>query len=242
MFYFLDRSFWNHPLLVIAFIISLMTVIFLRYFIVSVIYKSLLERFFHSKRNTFKQRSNQIKREVRWSILSSLVFALLCAISLLAYQYDLTAIYVDVETYSWAYFFVSPVIVLFLYETYYYWLHRWMHQPGIFKIVHKVHHDSMLPTVFTAFSFHPLEALLQFIFFPILILFLPLHPIMMGIIFTVLTISAMVNHSGKEIYGRGSLPKHIIGSAHHDLHHRMFRYNFGLTLTWWDKWMKTEHK
>lgn len=242
MFYFLERSFWNHPGLVIAFILSLMTVIFLRYFVASVIYKTLLERFKNTTRNSFKERSNQIKRELRWSILSSLVFALLCAISLLAYHYDLTAIYVDIETYSWTYFFASPLIVLFLYETYYYWLHRWMHHPRIFKVVHKVHHDSILPTVFTAFSFHPLEALLQFIFFPIMIIFIPLHPIMLGVIFTILTISAMINHSGAEIYGTRFLPKHVIGSTHHDLHHRMFKCNFGLTMTWWDRWMRTEHK
>ncbi|HEX6224822.1 MAG TPA: sterol desaturase family protein [Chryseolinea sp.] len=242
MFYFLERSFWNYPGLVITLIISLVTVIFLRYFIASVIYKILLERFFHTKRNSFKERSSQIKREIRWAMLSSLIFALLCAISLLAYQYELTAIYVDVETYPWTYFFASPVIVVLLYETYYYWLHRWMHQPRVFKIIHKVHHDSILPTVFTAFSFHPLEALLQFIFFPVLIIFIPLHPIMIGVIFTALTISAMVNHSGAEVYGTRSLQKHIIGSTHHDLHHRMFKFNFGLTLTWWDKWMKTEYK
>ena len=242
MYYFLDRSFWSHPGLIITFISSLTTAIFLRYFIASLIYKLLLERFFHTKRNSFKGRSIQIKAELRWAMLSSLVFAVLCALSLLAYHYDLTAIYVDIETYSWIYFFASPVIVLFLYETYYYWLHRWMHQPRIFKVVHKVHHDSILPTVFTAFSFHPLEALLQFIFFPVVIIVLPLHPIMIGVLFTALTISAMINHSGVEIFGTGSSSKHIIGSTHHDLHHRTFKFNFGLTLTWWDRWMKTEHK
>jgi lathosterol oxidase len=65
---------------------------------------------------------------------------------------------------------------------------------------------------------------------------------MIGVIFSILTVSAMINHSGEEIYGKGSLPNHIIGSRHHDLHHRTFRFNFGLNLTWWDKWMKTEHK
>jgi sterol desaturase/sphingolipid hydroxylase (fatty acid hydroxylase superfamily) len=218
-----------------------MVAIFLRYFIVSIIYKVFLERFLQNTRNSFKERGNQIKREVRWAIASSLVFALLCAITLLAYQNEMTAIYVDIETYSWIYFFASPVIVLFLYETYYYWLHRWMHQPKIFRVVHKVHHDSTVPTVFTAFSFHPLEAFLQFIFFPVILMVLPLHPIMIGVILTLLTISATINHSGQEIYG-STLPNHIIGSDHHDLHHRTFRFNFGLTLTWWDKWMNTEHK
>jgi lathosterol oxidase len=242
MYYFLDPGFWSYPRLIITFIVSLMAVIFLRYLIVSVIYKFVLERFFDTTRNSFRGARQQIKRELRWAVLSSLIFSVLCAASLLAYQWGMTVIYVDVAGHSWIYFFLSPVIVLFIYETYYYWLHRWMHNPRIFKIVHKVHHDSILPTVFTAFSFHPLEAFLQFIFFPVCIMIIPLHPVMLGVIFSILTVSAMINHSGEEIYGKGSLPNHIIGSRHHDLHHRTFRFNFGLNLTWWDKWMKTEHK
>lgn len=242
MLYFLDDAFWKSPILFVLFIISLAAVIFGRYVIVSVVYKTFLEYVWGTTRNAFRENAVQIKREIKWALLSSLVFTFFCAASLLAYQYDVTAIYNDIDAYSLLYFFLSPALVLCLYETYYYWLHRWMHRPHIFKIVHKVHHESINPTVFTAFSFHPLEATLQFLFFAISIVIIPLHPIMLGVVFMVLTLCAMINHSGVEIYGTGFLIKNVIGSSHHDLHHQEFKTNFGLNFTWWDRVMKTESK
>jgi sterol desaturase/sphingolipid hydroxylase (fatty acid hydroxylase superfamily) len=117
-----------------------------------------------------------------------------------------------------------------------------MHIPSVFRIVHKTHHESLHPTVFTSFCFHPLEAVLQFLFFPLLILLLPIH---YGVLFGVLmifTVSALINHSGVEIFKRPFVLKHIIGSSHHELHHQEFKTNFGLHFTWWDKLMKTESK
>ncbi len=239
MFYFLDTGFWSNPALIVLFMTSLVAVIFGRYLIVSFFYQNVLSLFGKKLRNSFNTNSVQIKREIKWSFLSSLTFSGIFAGCFLAYQYNLTAIYTNPEEYSLLYFFFSPVLVLVLYETYYYWLHRWMHTPRIFKHIHKAHHTSVKPTVFTAFSFHPLEAFFQFIVFAILIFVLPIHPAMMAAVFTILTVFAVVNHSGHEVYS-SSIQKHIIGSSHHDLHHKELRTNFGLNFTWWDKIIGTE--
>ena len=239
MFYFLDEGFWQYPGLIGLFIISLACVIFLRYFLVSVIYKYFLEQTSGTTRNSFVHHTAQIKTEIKWAIISSLVFTVVAAFSFWAYQHNLTLIYSEIKQYSILYFLISPFLILAVYETYYYWLHRWMHRPGVFTRIHKVHHDSLLPTVFTAFSFHPVEAFLQFIFFPVYLMIIPIHPYMLGIVFLVLTVTAMVNHGGVEVAGRLTA-RHLIGSRHHDLHHKLFRRNFGLNVTWWDKWMKTE--
>ena len=239
MFYFLKAEFWNNPLLVAMFIVSLVAVIFARYLVVAIMYKVVLNLIARTLRNSFKENSHQIKREIKWAFLSSIVFTALCAVSLFLYQYNLTAIYTQVDEYSVMYFVLSPILVLSLYESYYYWLHRWMHTPPIFKIVHKVHHESSKPTVFTAFSFHPLEAFLQFLFFPLIIIIIPIHLSMLGFVFALLTVCAVINHGGFEIYS-ARIRKHVIGAAHHDRHHRDFRKNFGLTFTWWDKLMNTE--
>lgn len=240
MFYFLDPEFWNYPQLIALFMGSLVAVIFLRYLIVSVLYKFFLERVSRTNRNSYTINAAQIKTEIKWAVVSSLIFTNLCAFTWWLYQHNLTAMYTDIRKYSLIYFLLSPLLILVLYETYYYWLHRWMHRPGIFRRIHKVHHDSVLPTVFTAFSFHPLEAFLQFIFFPVYLMIIPVHPVMLGIVFTFLTITAMVNHAGVEIYGPPTSRSQLIGSKHHDAHHKRFKWNFGLNFTWWDKWMKTE--
>jgi len=116
----------------------------------------------------------------------------------------------------------------------------------VFRIVHKVHHESIHTSAFTSFTFHPLEALLQFIFLPLMILIVPIHFYGLGIILALMTLSAIINHAGIEVYPKGfykhPLGKWLIGSTHHDLHHKEFTSNFGLYFTLWDKWMNTESK
>ncbi len=181
-----------------------------------------------------------------WASISSLIFAMLTVGSYYLFQSGQTKIYSDIAEHSLFYFGFSIVLVLVLYETYYYWLHRWMHKPRIFKIVHKVHHDSIHTSVFTSFSFHPLEAILQFIFLPLLILVIPIHYYALGIVLMLMTVSAVINHAGVELLSRkflkGRIGRWLIGSTHHDLHHREFKNNYGLYLTCWDRWMKTESK
>lgn len=244
MLYFLDTAFWSHLEWVALFVASLALVIFARYLAISVLYQFLVKKLRAkvSHGTTPKKRaapSKQIKREITWAFTASLVFAVLVALSLLAYQNGLTQVYTDIHEHSLTYFFVSPALMLVLYESYYYWLHRWMHLPRVFKHVHKVHHESTSPTVFTAFSFHPIEAFLQFIFFPAVIMLVPVHAVMLAAIFLLLSFFAVVNHAGAEIYSRG-IRKFLIGASHHEIHHQQFRANFGLNFTGWDIFMKTE--
>lgn len=181
-----------------------------------------------------------------WSTISSVIFTVLAVATFYLFQLGYTRVYIDWSYHSVTYFLFSIVLLLFLYETYYYWLHRWMHRPSVFKVVHKVHHQSMQPTVFTSFSFHPLEALLQFIFIPVAIMIIPIHYFGLGIVLMIMTLSAVINHAGVEIFPKNftnhSVGKWLIGSTHHDLHHKEFRSNYGLYLTLWDKWMKTENE
>jgi sterol desaturase/sphingolipid hydroxylase (fatty acid hydroxylase superfamily) len=59
-----------------------------------------------------------------------------------------------------------------------------------------------------------------------------------------MTVSAIINHAGVEVYPKKfykhPIGKWLIGSTHHDLHHREFTANYGLYFTFWDKWMRTE--
>jgi sterol desaturase/sphingolipid hydroxylase (fatty acid hydroxylase superfamily) len=245
-FYFLEPDFWNSPKLVFAFIATVFGIVLLRYLITALLYR-------HGVLPLLKKRTmpgnkvadrKQLSREIGWSALSSAIFALLAAGCYGAYQKGWTLVYTDVSDYPLWYFFFSIGAVLFLYETYYYWLHRWMHKPGIFRVVHKVHHESIHTSVFTSFSFHPIEALLQFLFIPLVIMVLPIHYTALGIVLLLMTISAVINHAGVEVFPKRfhehRIGKWLIGATHHDLHHKEFRNNFGLYFTFWDRWMKTE--
>lgn len=241
MFYFLNKEFWFNPWLVFLFLATLFVIIFTRYFVFAKIYSNVLSRFSNNVRNKWNFNRVQIQREIKWSILSSLVFTIFSGFGFWAYQQGLTKIYNTISDYSLIYFCMGPFLLLVLYETYYYWLHRIMHIPIIFKYVHKAHHQSIHPTVFASFAFHPLEAVLQFLFFLIIIFVMPLHYAVLLATLMIMTVSAVINHSGIEIF-KSKISKHLIGSTHHDLHHEEFKTNYGLYFTWWDKWMKTESK
>jgi sterol desaturase/sphingolipid hydroxylase (fatty acid hydroxylase superfamily) len=121
-----------------------------------------------------------------------------------------------------------------------------MHNPKVFRKIHKVHHDSLVPSPWTAFSFHPWESLLEAIVVPVILLFLPVHPIVIGVYLIFMTLSSVINHLDIEIYPKvfmkSRLGKMFIGATHHHFHHAEFKTNFGLYFTFWDRFMNTESR
>jgi Delta7-sterol 5-desaturase len=235
-------SFFITTLLIFALVIG-------RYFLVAGLFYSVFYLWFPKKweKRKISQRAynqGQFKREVAWSTITALIFALSGSITILLWQKGYTKVYLDLYAYPWWWLLVSFFIALILHETYYYWLHRWMHNPKIFRMVHKVHHDSNITSPWTAFSFHPLEGMMQAIFLPLLLLFLPVHLYVILLQLTIMTFSSVINHLDIEIYPkkfhRHYLGRWLIGATHHALHHKQFRYNYGLYFTFWDKWKKTE--
>jgi len=186
----------------------------------------------------------QFRREVGWSTVTAGIFALAGAAMLVLWQKGWTKIYFEVSDYPAWWLPLSLLVAMLVHETYYYWLHRWMHHPSVFRIVHKVHHDSNITSPWTAFSFHPIEGFFQAIFLPLLLLVLPLHLYVLLTQLTLMTFSSVINHLDIEIYPKGfhrhPLGRWIIGATHHSLHHKQFRYNYGLYFTFWDKWKGTE--
>lgn len=243
--YFLSPGFWSSPGLILAFSVGIFAGVLLRYLILAWAYRSMARRI-HPKQINSTVNPRQWRSEVMWSTLSSAIFTILTLVTFLAYQKGFTKIYTDFHERSAGYFVLSVLIMLVLYETYYYWLHRWMHRPSVFRIIHKVHHESLHTSVFTSFSFHPLEAFLQFLFLPVIICLMPVHYYAIGLVLMLMTVSAIVNHGGVEIFpaafNRHRLGRWLIGATHHDIHHKEFRTNFGLYFTFWDRWMKTESK
>lgn len=240
-YYFFEKTFWLSPPRIALFTGTLFLIIFLRYLVLAGVYDWFVRA---SRGRSGPVINRQFMRELRWSLLASAIFAALSVLTFYFYQQGYTNIYDEIATYGVLYFAISIALYLVLYETYYYWLHRWMHQPRIFKVVHKVHHESVHTSAFTSFSFHPIEALLQFVFLPVMVFVIPIHYLGLGAILVLMTLSAIVNHAGIEIYPK-RFYKHpvgrwLIGSSHHDLHHKEFRSNYGLYFTFWDKWMKTE--
>jgi sterol desaturase/sphingolipid hydroxylase (fatty acid hydroxylase superfamily) len=143
------------------------------------------------------------------------------------------------------YLLFSIVALILVHDTYFYWAHRTMHHKKIYRFVHRVHHDSTNPTPFAAFSFHPLEAIIEVGILPILVFILPLHPIAILVWLLFMTFMNVLGHLGFEIFPSGfttnPLTKLSNTSVHHNMHHKYVNYNFGLYFNFWDKWMGTNH-
>lgn len=186
----------------------------------------------------------QFRKEIFWSTFTSMLFALAGAGMVVMWQLGYTAIYEEIDQFGWWWVPTSFLIAAFIHETYYYWLHRWMHKPRVYRLIHKTHHDSHITSPWTSFSFHPGEGLLQSLIIPVIVLFLPMHYWTIVALLTFMTITSAINHSNVEIYPKGFhkhwLGKWFIGATHHSLHHTQYRYNFGLYFTFWDKLMGTE--
>ncbi len=136
--------------------------------------------------------------------------------------------------------------IILAHDAYFYWAHRIMHHPRLFKAFHRAHHRSITPTPWAAYSFAMPEAFVMFLFVPIWLFFVPTPG---WVMFTWLNFQIMRNamgHSGFEFFPRwwlkSPLTRWINTTVHHDLHHSGgFNSNYGLYFTWWDKWMGTEH-
>ncbi len=226
----------------------LSAIIFIRYLILSGAYHQLIYRSI-SKKWPFRIISpryprSQQNREIMWSGISSVLFGAIAVLMIMAWQKGYTAIYMEWNAYPLWYIPVSVFLALAIHETYYYWVHRWLHHPLLFRHIHKVHHNSISTSVWTSFSFHPVESILQAIIIPAIALVIPLHLSVFVFLLLFMTITAIINHAGVEIYPaswrKNPLMKWLIGSTHHDIHHRRFTKNFGLYFTCWDQWMDTE--
>jgi sterol desaturase/sphingolipid hydroxylase (fatty acid hydroxylase superfamily) len=235
--------YWLIMLMIIFFV-----VITGRYFLIAglfyfIFYVWFPEKWKQRKISQKEYKKGQLKKEIKWSMISAVIFSITGALTVILWQKGHTKIYTEPDAYGWWYLPASLIIFMFLQETYYYWIHRWMHIPSVFKLIHKVHHDSMIASPFTAFSFHPLEATLQAIFLPALFLILPVHYYVIIVLLIIMSFSSVINHLGIEVYPQKSqknFAKWVIGASHHSLHHKQFKYNYGLYFTFWDIINKTE--
>ncbi|HEX8058292.1 MAG TPA: sterol desaturase family protein [Novosphingobium sp.] len=138
------------------------------------------------------------------------------------------------------------VALILAHDTYFYWVHRAMHHPRLFRLFHRTHHRSITPTPWAAYSFAVPEAVVMIAFVPIWLVVVP-TPVSVTLTWMIFQIlrNAM-GHAGFELHPRwwlaSPLTRWITTTTHHDLHHSGgFNSNYGLYFTWWDKWMGTEH-
>ncbi|MFM8498475.1 MAG: sterol desaturase family protein [Chakrabartia sp.] len=190
-------------------------------------------------------QGRQIRREVFWSLASAAVYGMPAGIVAWGWQvHGWTRVYTDIGAYPLWYVPVSVCAYLLLHDSWFYWTHRWMHQPRLFRAAHAVHHESRPPTAWAAMSFHPWEAVTGAIVIPALVFIIPIHVAGLGLVLTIMTIMGVGNHMGWEMFPRwlvhGRLGKWLITATHHEKHHQAYRGNYGLYFRFWDRLCGTD--
>ncbi|MBX2962674.1 MAG: sterol desaturase family protein [Cyclobacteriaceae bacterium] len=239
-FYLLGtKSFW-----------AILTVVFLRYLVFAVLafivfygVKKHAWQFWKIQ-NRFPLRKDYV-REIVYSIVTSFIFAGVGFAVFLTPFSAYTQVYYKVGDYGWGYLVLSAILIIFLHDTYFYWMHRLIHHKSVYKYVHRVHHLSTNPSPWAAMAFHPLEAVLEAGIIVVVAFAFPVHPLAIGIFLLFMMIYNVYGHLGYELYPNG-FSKGLVGrwintSVNHNMHHQYFRGNYGLYFLFWDRWLGTLH-
>lgn len=184
------------------------------------------------------------RRDIFFSALSMCIFATIGVLTFTVLR-PFTNIYNDIHQYNIIYYCFTYVWMFFLHDAYFYWTHRLMHHPKIFKYVHLIHHKSTNPSPWTAYAFHPLEAIMEALIVVLIAFTLPVHhhAIMYYMLFQIGY--NVYGHLGFEIFpknmNRHWLGKYFNTSVSHNMHHKYFVKNYGLWTTAWDRAFGTMH-
>ncbi|TAF47665.1 MAG: hypothetical protein EAZ51_03350 [Sphingobacteriales bacterium] len=186
---------------------------------------------------------SQIKGEIGvtfFSFLGSTAFMLLL---LLFKDKGIAKFYIETGKYGWWYEVLIVIFMLLLSDTWFYWSHRTMHHPSIYKYVHALHHKSLDVNPYTSTSFHVLESLWLTIWILPLTIFIPVSITALGVMQVLGTFNNLKSHLGYELFPNffSVAPFNLLVTAtNHSLHHTQYNGNYGLFFRFWDIFCATE--
>lgn len=219
-----------------------------RYFIVVggsylLFWKYLKPKFLFPTHKKTPHKKKDIQREIRYSLQTLTIFLIPTFLIIYFSDSGIFRTYFDISNMSLTWYFFSYLVVFFIHDTYFYWTHRLMHHPKLYKKFHAIHHKSIYPTPFAAFSFNATEALVESFVFVLISLVIPVH-VSVLVLFTLYSLVMNVyGHMGMDLLPKkveeAGLLKYFNHPKHHAWHHRHFNGNYGFYLKFWDKLMGT---
>jgi sterol desaturase/sphingolipid hydroxylase (fatty acid hydroxylase superfamily) len=184
-------------------------------------------------------------REIFYSLLTFIIFAITPLILNNTWIKPHTSIYRNMNQYGMVYFWLVFPMMILIHDTYFYWVHRAMHHPKLFRFFHLVHHKSTNPSPWASFAFQPTEAFIESGIIYIFAFTFPVHLIHILSFLVFMTMYNVYGHLGFEVFPRAAnrhwFFKWFNTSVNHNMHHQYFKGNYGLYFTFWDRVMKTTH-
>lgn len=178
------------------------------------------------------------KRDILYSLLTVAIFSVVALTTFVVLR-DYNLLYHSLSEMPAWYWWLTVIPVFFIHDFYFYWAHRLMHHPMLYRRVHKVHHLSTNPSPWTAYAFHPLEAVIETLIVPILAFTVPTHPLVIISFMVFQIIYNVYGHLGFELFPKNFhktfIGKYVNTSVAHNQHHRWFHGNYGLYTLIWDR-------
>jgi Delta7-sterol 5-desaturase len=204
----------------------------------------------------------QMSRELLHSVRSLAIYGLVGGFMVFAYLSGWTRIYIHIApnypdsgprfyplfglSGGWTWFILSIGLIILIHDAYFYWTHRLMHHPRLFRVMHRTHHLSISPSPWAAYAFGPWEAFVQAGIAPLVLFTLPIHPLAFSIFMLWQIFFNVLGHCGYELFPRWFVHswcgRILNTSTHHAQHHETNRANFSLYFNFWDRLMGTNHQ
>ncbi|RFZ81231.1 sterol desaturase family protein [Mucilaginibacter terrenus] len=232
------------------FFIVALTASVLRYFVIAGLTFFLFYKLFYKRLTSYKiQKKEAAKadfiRDILHSLQTTLVFAAIACVVFLTPVKQITQIPPAGEELPLWWVLLSVPLSLLVHDAYFYWMHRLLHHPALFRHTHLLHHKSTNPSPWSSYSFHFLEAVAEGLVLFVVVAVMPMNAVSISLFILAGFVINVYGHLGYEIaplwLRKTWLFELVNTSVHHNFHHSKFKGNYGLYLRFWDRTMGTEH-
>ena len=183
--------------------------------------------------------NDQVRDNMIWTLTSGVAFWTGFEVLMfwaMANGYAPVLLWAENPVWFIALFFLTPAWISF----HFYWIHRWLHWPPLYKAAHALHHRNTNVGPWSGLSMHPVEHLL--FFSSVLIHWVvAAHPIHILFHMQHQALTAATSHTGFEGLLVKDKNRLALGTFHHQMHHRYFECNYGNLEVPLDKWFGSFH-
>ena len=146
---------------------------------------------------------------------------------------------VDLETFPTKWEMIGQLILLMLCDDFYnYWVHRLFHYKWLYTLIHKKHHEYIIPISISAEYAHPIEVVFLNLAAPmigVLILGDKLHFMTLVLWTMIKSVEPVIVHAGYDFpWDFTKILPFSSPAAFHDYHHTHNIGNFSSFFTFWD--------
>ncbi|WP_127579862.1 sterol desaturase family protein [Paenibacillus koleovorans] len=184
-------------------------------------------------------RKNQIRNEIGLSMISIACFSGIAVVT--KWLVELGILEVTWEIVWWK--LPLEIAVLFFWnEIHFYLCHRLLHTSWLYRHVHVRHHRSVVPTPYSTYSFHFVEALLLGSVMTTALLFYPFSLVSLMTLPLMSIILNALGHLNADLFPSRPLSHPLAFARRHSMHHSQNSGNYGFFLPWFDMWFRSAIK